>query len=243
MQVYQDEAFVLKSIPLKEADKILILLSSSRGKYKAIAYGIDKPKSKKRGFLQPFTYTKVLVRESKDWKVIEQSEGVNFFPKIKESVEGFFLASYFCELVDAVVQDDEVSPLILDLLMEALDFFGRGENYLLARSFELKLLDLAGFAPYLDNCLVCKTSVKKEKYFLNPALGGILCSDCQNKHELAFPLGGASFAIMKLLQKWSFEKLLRLKVDLISQKEIKQALLGFWQYYLDFPLKSSRFLD
>lgn len=245
MQVYQDEAFILKSITMREADRVLTLLSRDQGKYKAVAHGVDKPSSRKRGALQPFTYSKLLVRKGRTLHTVEQCEGIYFFSQIKESLEGLSYAAYFAELVDAILPEWESIPGILSLLLETLKQWQDDVAYHIVRAFELKLLCLTGYCPHLNGCVLCGKQELAPRMLFIPALGGLVCEACGKEQEqISFvSLSQGSVAILRLLLHWPMDRFFRLKIDEKKKKEIQMALRGFLQYYLESNLKTTRFLD
>ncbi len=238
MSCYQDEAFILKATPLKETDQILTLLSAQYGQYQVMAYGIAKLNSKRRGALQPFNYSKLLLRRGSKWDSVEQGEAISCFAELKESLEGLACLSYLAELASRT--EREAAPAVLSLLLRSLAFWGQGESWQLLRSFESQLLVLSGIFPHLENCLNC--GLFSSQYYFSYEQGGLLCPACSQKQPDSFLIGLDTRQILKLLRDWSLEQLVRLKVDARQKKLVEQLLWRFMQYHWDLPLKSRSFL-
>jgi DNA repair protein RecO (recombination protein O) len=242
MKLYAEEAVVLKSVPMRGADRVLTLYSPVRGKFRAVAHGVDKPSSRKRGSVQPFTFGKFLLRRGRDLDSLDQCEGVEYFKGLRQSLEGLSYASYLSELVDAFSPEGEVTPGIFELIMESFSLLG-GENHrLLARSFEMKLLCLAGYRPHLSCCAVCGAANPPGKILFVPALGGVVCRDCAGQEKF-FELSPAAVEMLKVISAWPLARLSRLKAGSAREAEMKKALRGFIYYHLEGGLKSVKFLD
>lgn len=243
MKLYIEEALVLKSVSMRDADRVLTLYSRARGKIRAVAHGADKPSSRKRGSVQPFTYGKFQLRRGRELDSVEQCEGLEYFKRIRESLEGIAFASYMSELVDVFTSEGEATPGIFELIMETYGGIGGGRDSIIVRSFELKLLSLSGYRPHLENCVSCGGEAGDGRAVLVPALGGLACSRCAAGHAPAYSLKRDAVEVMKLIMKWSPDRLARIKIGGGTEKEMKNALRGFIQYHLESRLKSVRFLD
>ncbi len=238
MSCYQDEAFILKITPLKDADQILTLLSAKYGQYQVIAYGIAKLNSKRKGALQPFNYSKLLLRRGNQWDSVEQAEAISCFSDLKESLEGLACLSYLAELASGLVR--EAAPTVLSLLLKYLAFWGQVESWKLLRSFESQLLLLSGIFPHLESCLSC--GLQSLQYYFSYAQGGLLCPACRQEDQNSFLIAPDILQILKLLRDWSLEQLVRLKMDVRQKKTVEQLLWRFMQYHWNLPLKSRSFL-
>ena len=242
MKLYADEAVVIKSVSMREADRVLTLYSRTRGKFRAVAHGVDKPASRKRGSVQPFTFGKFLLRRGRDLDSVDQCEGVEYFTGLRQSLEGLSYASYLAELVDAFSPEGETTAGIFELIMESFRLLGGENDRLLARSFEMKLLCLAGYRPHLDSCTMCGAANTPGKIIFIPALGGVACRDCAGG-EKSFALSCGTVEILKVIGGWPLAKLSRIKTGHAREEEMKKALRGFIEYHLEGRLKSIKFLD
>ena len=242
MKLYTEEAVVLKSVPMREADRVLTLYSPVRGKFRAVAHGVDKPASRKRGSVQPFTFGKFLLRRGRELDSLEQCEGVEYFKGLRQSLEGLSYASYLAELVDAFSPEGEVTAGIFELIMESFRLLGGESRRLLVCSFEMKLLCLVGYRPHLNCCTTCGAANPPGKILFVPALGGVTCGNCAGREKF-FELSPAAVEILKVIGVWPLDRLSRLKAGSAREAEIKKALRGFIQYHLEGGLKSVKFLD
>lgn len=243
MKLYKVEAIVLRSRSMREADRVLTLYSRQMGKIKAVAHGINKPASRKRGAAQPFCYSRFMLRRGRDIDSVSQCEGIEMFPGLRSNLDTLAHASYFCELTDAFTEEGEPSEKIFRLLLTGLSRLGYGDDFLLSRAFEIKLVSMLGYEPVIKLCVGCGRDILAGQVKFNPSLGGALCPQCASQEEGGFSCARASIEVLNLLLKWEFENLTKLKVDARTRDEIQFLLNKYIEYYLEHRLKSVKFLN
>src|SRR5665647_1950461 len=155
MKLYKADAVVLRSIECGNGDKLLVLFSREHGKIKVMAHGVAKPSSRKRGFVQLFTYTRFLLHRGRELDSVSQCEGIEMFSYIRDNLEQISYASYLAELVEALIPEGEQNEPLFLLLLETLRLMEEGEAEMLTRSFEIKAAGLMGYRPVLEECAQC----------------------------------------------------------------------------------------
>ena len=73
MPTYRDEAVVLRTHKLGEADRIITLLSRDHGKVRAVARGVRRTSSKFGGRLEPFSHVDLQFATGRTLDVITQA--------------------------------------------------------------------------------------------------------------------------------------------------------------------------
>lgn len=74
MAIYRDEVAILRSRDVGEGDRIFTLFGKRRGKFNAIAKGVRKLSSRKRGHLETFNLCRVSCAEGRNLDLIVESE-------------------------------------------------------------------------------------------------------------------------------------------------------------------------
>ena len=69
----------LKSYPLNENDKIIVMYSKEYGLMRAVAKGIKKSKSKLGASMDMMVANKILLSQGKNLDIICQAQGLNSF--------------------------------------------------------------------------------------------------------------------------------------------------------------------
>lgn len=153
-RTYRTEAIVLRRKDFGEADRILTLYTPARGKVRAIAKGIRKPRSRKAGHLELFTRSQLLLATGRDLDIVTQAEMVDAYRPLREELLRGAYAGYLVELLDRFTPDAEENDELYSLLREGLTWASTAPDLALAaRYYELQLLGLAGYQPQLQRCL------------------------------------------------------------------------------------------
>lgn len=176
MSLYREEAVVLRTHKLGEADRILVLMTSGRGKVRAVAKGVRKTKSRFGGRLEPPGHVSLLLYEGRNLDVVSQADSLDNYRAIREDLDRMTDALSLVEAVDQVAQEGESNTALFRMLAAALRTLAGVEQRppLLVGAFYWKLLALEGVAPVLDECVRCGAA---DLVSFDPAEGGTLCRE------------------------------------------------------------------
>lgn len=153
--LYRDEAVVLRTHKLGEADRIVVLLCKGRGKVRAVAKGVRKPRSRFGGRLEPPGHVALQLYEGRSLDTITQAESVDLFPHIRADLARMTDAMALLEAVDQVTEEGQPSPALHTMLVGALRTLDARHPPLLVGAFYWKLLAQEGVTPVLDACVRC----------------------------------------------------------------------------------------
>lgn len=176
--LYKDEAVVLRTMRLGEADRIVTFLGRAGGKIRAVAKGVRKTKSRFGGRLEPFGHVSLVLwrgRTSSGLDIVTQVEVFEPFRPVRENLDRFALGEVMLEAVDRVVQERDRSPRVFRLLLDGLEGLAATGSPLVVASFLLRLAGLAGFAPSLERCAECGGPGA----WFSPPQGGAVCPRCR----------------------------------------------------------------
>lgn len=243
MKIYNLDAVILKSRDMREADKILTLFSVQRGKQKVVAHGVAKPKSTKRGAVQPFCYSTLLMHQGRELDSISQAELKEAFPELRYDLDRLTCAAYMAELTDGFMEDGEPNQAIFALLLSTLYVIAKGDADLALRYFEARLLALAGFKPELDHCIECGQPLNEKRVVFEKRQGGFVCRECLLNEGTTSTFSRGCLEVLKTLYRWELSKLHQLKVSGGINKELKGLLRAYIEYHLEKRLKTADFLD
>ena len=180
MRTYRDEAVVLRTWKLGEADRIISLFTREHGKVRAVAKGIRRTGSKFGSRLEPFGHVDVQLAEGRGTLVtVTQAESLHP-PLLGADYERFCAAQVLVEAADRLVAEDGVPSVPqYRLLLGGLLALDRGELPLAAvvDSYLLRGLASAGWAAMTDACVSCGTT--EQLRWFSPQLGGAVCPVCR----------------------------------------------------------------
>jgi len=80
-----------------------------------------------------------------------------------------------------------------------------------ARIFEIKLMDAAGFMPEFKKCTNCEGAIDQDTRF-SLQLGGLLCGKCRTKDKDAIKVSNGTINFIERVKKMPFELVSRIKV-------------------------------
>ena len=179
---YKTEAIVLRSMRLREADRIVHMYTGTRGRIGAVVKGVRRTKSRFGGRLEPFSRLRLVMYEGRgDLHTVTQAECVEWYPRLREHGGAIHAAGSACESVLRLFGEGEGNDAAYNLLCHELQLLdsrpeAAGGGNLLA--FRMKLLLAAGFMPELTDCARCGGPAGDGSVRFSPAAGGVVCHDC-----------------------------------------------------------------
>ena len=179
MPLYRDEAVVLRTHKLGEADRIVTMLSHHNGQIRAVAKGVRKTGSKFGSRLEPFMVVDVQLFEGRNLDTVSQVETLNSFgADIVDDYATYTAATAMVETAEKLTGDVSTPQQYL-LLLGGLRSLARREHdsSLILDSYLLRAVSVAGWAPNFGDCAICNTPGPHRAFVLQ--LGGVVCPDCK----------------------------------------------------------------
>lgn len=178
---YKTDAVILRGRTYGEADRILTLFTSERGKVDAIAKGARRTKSHLAGRLEFGNEVQLGMHRGRNLDVVVSADIIDAHWQRLVQPERFAAASIVVELIDAFCEPDLAQPVIYRLLTAALNAIGQSDAPLaLLPRFSLRLLDALGLAPPVDACVQCGRTFAGGEAWLDAEQGGFVCKSCRS---------------------------------------------------------------
>jgi DNA repair protein RecO (recombination protein O) len=182
---YRDEAVVLRTHKLGEADRIITMLSRRHGKIRAAAKGVRRTTSKFGARLEPFSHIDLQLAVGHTLDVITQVESLDAFGEpLTDDYPAYTAGQVMLETADRlVVEESEPALQQYLLLVGALKALNHGTSdgrrppTLILDSYLLRALAIAGYAPSFSDCARCGVAGPHRAF--SPALGGAVCERCR----------------------------------------------------------------
>ena len=243
-------AIVLRARPFGESDKIVSFFTEGFGKLTGIAKGAMRSRKRFMNSLEPFALVNLRFQDPSHNNLVfvQSSDLVSSFRQLLSSLERISYASYLVEITDGLLGEREENPSVFRHLTKGLSFLEKNEISLqFLTSFELKLLTLVGYQPFLENCKRCHKDClmgdAAVRWHFSPAEGGILCESCGHAHKEALPLGAVAIEVLSALQAEALTPSSRLLLSPSVIREIRTAVHGFIQFHMEREIKSASFLS
>lgn len=238
MKFYLDEGIVLKGSDFGEGHRLLTIITKELGKIKAVAYGAKKVKSKKRGALLEFSRTNIYLRQSNDYFIVEQAEGIEYFPNLYGNKDLLHAAGQIAWLTDRFWPLGQLNPKLYNWVLYSLRLLNSGVwPRIVLRNFELKLLAFTGFRPITTHCAVCRKPYRGEVWYFGAGEGGIVCPSCRPEEGIYFEIFPEVVKGMNALLLASPEKLPELLLDERVVDRVRTILEYFLGYQIGEPIR------
>lgn len=245
-RVYKTEAIVLRTMDLGEADRVLTVLTPRLGKLRVIAKGVRRPRSRIGGGLQPFSDVQLVLAVGRTWDVVTSSSLEDPHLGLRNDLHSTAAAWYLVELVDRFVEGaaDTHEPFrVLAQGLSALDAGADVSREVVARWFELALLDAMGFRPELAQCLECGSVIEPDGNSYSPVGGGVLCPQCAHRAHGARPISADALKVLRHLQRSSLVGVIRLRLAPALHREVERLLHGTVSAVVEREMRSRDFLE
>jgi DNA repair protein RecO (recombination protein O) len=195
VSLYRDQAVILRTYKLGEADRIVVLMGRATGKVRAVAKGVRRTGSKFGARLEPGSHIQVQLHEGRgELDIVTQAETVEPYRRSREDLSRMGRVASLLEAVDHVAQDREPAPRLFDMLVGGLRTVEERNPPLIAAAFYLKLLAAEGVAPELDRCVSC--AEEDADFALAMEAGGIRCRACGGGRSLTDEALAVSRAVL-----------------------------------------------
>lgn len=169
------QAIVLRRRDSGESDRRLTLLTAELGKVDAIAKGARKGASRLAGISDPLSKAILTLADGKLNRFVTQAQPLASFRGLRTDYERLSFGLALVELYAAVLPVEQPIPEAFDLLSESLRYLETHEKPLVALLWaEVKLLDLSGFLPQLEACVVTGDPIAEAEPFVSPSAGGYI---------------------------------------------------------------------
>ena len=246
MPLYRDEAIVLRTHKLGEADRIITLLTRQRGRVRAVARGVRKTSSRWGSRLEPFTHVDLQLAEGRTLDVVTQAETLTAFSsRLGQDYARYTSGTVMLETADRLVPEEhEPATQQFLLLVGGLRAMTAGEQgpAQVLDSYLLRSLAVAGYAPSFEHCARCGDAPPDDPgahRWFSPAGGGVLCA-ADRLPGSASPAPGTVRALGALLTgDWAVVQ----ATDPRHLREASTLVAAYLAWHLERDLRSLAYVE
>jgi len=240
MALVKTEGLVIKKFDYGETSLIAHFYTKDYGKINLIFKGIKTDQKKFSSPLEPFSYNEIIFYKKKNTTLHLASacDLKDNFDPIRVNLEKISSANTIMELLDMVMPLEDPNEDIFNLglnSLKALCEYPYADKIITI--FKIKLLNLCGFKPHLNSCIICQEKINTQARF-SISLGGLLCASCQKKDLKARPVYRGTVATILHIEKNDLENNLRLGINPQIKREIDYILEVFFEFHLERKIKS-----
>jgi DNA repair protein RecO (recombination protein O) len=242
---YRDEAVVLRTHKLGEADRIITMLSRRHGKVRAVARGVRRTSSKFGARLEPFSHVDLQFATGRTLDVITQAVTLHPYSEpLAHDYERYTTGQVMIETADRLVTEEgEPALQQFQLLVGALQALTAGTSdgirppTMVMDAYLLRAVALAGYAPTLGDCARCGAAGPHEAF--SPQLGGMVCRRCRPPGSAHPAPETVTYLGALLAGDWAVTR----EVTAPTLRQGSGLVAAFISWHLDHGLRSLSHVD
>lgn len=243
--LFRTDAVVLRSMEYGETSHIVSLFTREKGRISVLAKGSRLPKSRFGAALQPLAYTQVVFyyKATRGLQTLRESALVEPLLGISRSLEKLRVGLRMVELVYGLVQEEDPSPPVFNLVVDTLRRLNAAEANVgtLLPYFELRLSTALGFAADVDRAAVEAV----------PPEGGLLLLDTGAIVPANVSAGSSRRASRAALRAFAVcaraapDDVLRMRLTPSVRRELEGLTEDFLHFHTEeaYPMRGVRILE
>jgi DNA repair protein RecO (recombination protein O) len=252
---YRDDAVVLRTQKLGEADHIVTLLGRRTGRVRAVAKGVRRTRSRFGARLEPFTHVDLLLHEGRSLDIVTQADTVRAYGEaLAADYPRYTTGTAMLETAERLTPVEKEPALRQFLLLvgglRALSE-GAHDPRLVLDAYLLRSLAVAGYAPALEECAVCGTPAPAvAAVAAAPAgtggslpfaigAGGLLCRDCRVPGATSPSIRTIALMSALLRGDWQYAD----RSEHRYQAECSGLVAAYLQWHLEHGIRSLRLVE
>lgn len=240
---------MLRRTDYGDYDLILTFFTLNFGKISLIAKSAKKSKKRFAGILELFSVLQVVAGSSrgKGLPVLQEATLIHPFSRIRADFRKTAYASYWAELINAWLEENEKQPLLFHLFQQVLAELDSGKTPedVLTIIFQMRFLRLSGHRPNITTCSICRTeleAIMQDRFTLDLAKGGVVCGKCRRGGQGRLSVSKGTIKRLLWVEDGDMAKAARIRFTADSLKEGVEFLEAFVPYHLGKQPRSLKFL-
>ena len=241
MRTYRDEAIVLRTHKLGEADRIITLLTRNHGQVRAVAKGVRRTTSRFGARVEPFSIIDVQLHKGRSLDIITQVETITSHGRpVAADFDLFAPGTVMLETAERLTQDSEEGTHAQFLLLVGALFALANRRHapmLVLDSYLLRALAIAGWAPSCFDCAVCGAEGPHGAFSIPE--GGAVCDNCRPTGSAAPSLAAMTLLGDLLSGDWGSAE----STEGWCRAEVAGLVSAYTQWHLERRLRSLHILE
>lgn len=241
MSLYRDEAIVLRTQKLGEADRIITMLTREHGRIRGVAKGVRRTKSKFGARLEPGSHVDIQLYTGRTFDTVTQVESIfNYGEALTDDYSRWTIAGAIMEAAERFTSHEH-EPALQEFKLVTGAMRALAENKydasMILDAYLLRSLAVGGYAPSLVNCSKCDAP-GPHRYF-SLVGGGSVCADCRPSAS-ATP-SPETLKLMSDLISGDWES--AMESELRNRREANGLIAAYLQWHLERGLRSLQLVE
>jgi|LSQX01.2.fsa_nt_gb DNA repair protein RecO (recombination protein O) len=229
------KAFTLSAFSIREADRLLQLLTREHGLISAYAGGAARPKSRFVSCSMPFTLSEFVLYVKSGRYSVKNADVLYAFHGIHGDYERLAEASRLASLFADAARFDSGHTEMYELFGYALYALAdRDDPAFSAALAAMRLMAGIGFAPHLANCVVCHAEAKAPFAFSRSAAGTLCTLHRAGVDDVTF-MPEYLLRVLLHAERAPLERLLTVQ----SGEQERQLVLQWIWHYIEYTMEKA----
>ena len=249
MSSYTTPAILLRRIDFGDYDLIITCFTLTNGKVSIIAKSAKKSAKRFSGILELFSVLDIVYGSGrrKGLPVLAEATLKQPFPKIRSNVKKTAYASYWAELINEWMENNQKQPRLFYLLLYVLEGLDvdRISEEALSIIFQMRFMTLAGLGPNLKFCGICRRKMEhmdQTKIGFDIEKGNLICETCGSGTFQKRYLSKGMIKRLQWIERGNLNRAARIRFDQQTLREGLDFLEAFVPYHLGKEPRSLTFL-
>jgi DNA repair protein RecO (recombination protein O) len=234
---------ILRSSPIGEYDRRIVLLTKEYGKISAFARGARRSNNSLGAATVPLAFGTYYAFQGRDSYTVVSADIKENFDELSKDYDLVCLASYFTEMADYFSYEnmDETERLnLLFLSLKAL-LSDKFDPALVRRIYELRTMKISGVYPNVYSCMIC--GKKEDLLFYDHKRNGCICSSCHEIWHAGKPLSADLLYVLRFVMGTDLRKLFSFKLTRELMQQFENFMKEFIKDNVDHVFTSESFLS
>lgn len=175
MAVEVVRGFVLRAVPVGDADRILDILTRERGLITASARGARRTRSRMLASTQEFALSDFTLFSNRSRLIVNEVELVESFIGLQSDLTKLVCAAHLSELFLDCLRHEPEQPSLYPFWAYTVNALinGQIEPLLVTHVCGFRLMQIMGYEPLLEACVVCDKA--EEQLWFSYSVCGVVC--------------------------------------------------------------------
>jgi DNA repair protein RecO (recombination protein O) len=171
----------------------------------------------------PCCYGEFVLFKGRNLYTINEVTIIDSFQQLLRDMDTITYASYFNELIDIAMENEEVNKELFKELVTAYYFIKNDvmDIEVLARAFETKILRATGYELSFSNCVKCRKKITLSNNIDLQSYGPV-CKDCEKLNSIY--ISNPTYNTLKFLNGFGMDKIHRIAVSQATKLELYKIL-------------------
>ena len=177
----ENTAIVLRRVNYRDNDRMVTLLSPSRGRIDALIRNCRKPKSHNLNAAELFSLGDYMVVETGGRMIVTSVRLIETFYPLRADYDRLTCAAWLLSLAQAVAEPEQEQRELFMLLLHTLSRLAFSDQPWkpLLSGFLLHFSACQGFKPRLNHCVLCGKRLEDPPFFFDAEECALCCGHCR----------------------------------------------------------------